>query len=288
MLHIDASDVKHHSIFMMRMPTMKSNIVFDDKFRAFFGCSLETTAEAWNIMVDADLLPRKGMVYHLLWTLAFLKLYNNQRVLATICGVCELTLRKWTKLFLNALSEIDIIKMENRFRDNIGCTCLVTVDGTDCRIEEIKPFNRGWYSHKFKGPGVRYEVAVCIQTGWIVWVNGPYPCGEWPDLRIVRDRLIHQLLPGEMYIADGGYSDGGQFSVTPNGLNTDEQYMQSVCRSRHETVNKRFKQFSVISGVFRHDVDLHGKCFHAVANLTQMAIQRDEPLFQVEYDDRDI
>ena len=79
---------------------------------------------------------------------------------------------------------------------------------------------------------------------------------------------------------------GASIGVTPNGLNNAEQYMQKVARSRHETANKRIKQFSVISGVFRHDVDLHGLCFHAVANITQLAIRRNEPLFQVDYDDR--
>eukprot|EP00171_Calliarthron_tuberculosum_P023094 IDg23094t1 len=42
--------------------------------------------------------------------------------------------------------------------------CRVSVDGTDCQIAEPRPFNRGWYSHKFKGPGVRYEVGIVIDT----------------------------------------------------------------------------------------------------------------------------
>ena len=62
--------------------------------------------------------------------------------------------------------------------------CKVTVDGTDFRIQEPIPFNPKWYSYKFKGPGLRYEVAICIKTGWIVWVNGPFPAGEWPNRKI--------------------------------------------------------------------------------------------------------
>ena len=76
----------------------------------------------------------------------------------------------------------------------------ITVDGTDFRIQEPVPFDTGWFSHKFKGPGVRYEVGIAIQTGWIVWVNGPFMCGNWPDLRIARDSLHAELEAGEGYI----------------------------------------------------------------------------------------
>ena len=62
-----------------------------------------------------------------------------------------------------------------------GQRCKITVDGTDFRIQEPSPFDPKWYSHKFRGPGLRYEIGVCIKTGWIVWVNGPFPAGAWPD-----------------------------------------------------------------------------------------------------------
>jgi hypothetical protein len=166
---------------------------------------------------------------------------------------------------------------------DIGCISKVTVDGTDCPIQEPSPFSPGWYSHKFKGPGVRYEVAVCIQTGWIVWVNGPYPCGNWPDLKIARHWLIHELAPGEKFVADGGYRDGGVFADTPTGLNTPHQRQNGLARARHETVNSRFKIFNVLSKPYRHELTTHGQCFMAIANLTQIGIQKGAPLFQVVY-----
>jgi DDE superfamily endonuclease len=166
---------------------------------------------------------------------------------------------------------------------DVGCQCKVTVDGTDCPIQEPSPFSPKWYSHKFKGPGLRYEVAVCIQTGWIVWVNGPYPCGSWPDLKIARHWLVHKLARGEKFLADGGYRDGGEFAETPTGLNTPDQRQKRLARARHETVNNRFKFFKVLTTPYRHDVHTHGQCFTAIANLTQIAIQKGEPLFQVRY-----
>jgi len=72
----------------------------------------------------------------------------------------------------------------NRLRKVQGKICKITVNGTDFQICEQHPFNRCWYSYKLKGPGVQYKVAVCIQTGNIVWINGPYPCRQWPDIKI--------------------------------------------------------------------------------------------------------
>jgi hypothetical protein len=39
----------------------------------------------------------------------------------------------------------------------------VTVDGTDFRINEPTDFSTKWFSHKFKDPGLRYEVAISIK-----------------------------------------------------------------------------------------------------------------------------
>ena len=64
--------------------------------------------------------------------------------------------------------------------------------------------------------------------------------------------------------------------------------MQARVRSRHETVNKRMKQFGCLRQPFRHhDFAKHSSCFRAVAVLTQVAIEFGETLFEVEYSDSD-
>jgi len=88
-----------------------------------------------------------------------------------------------------------------------GSICKMTVGGTDFLIDEPTPFSSKWCSHKFNHAALRYEIGICIQTGWIVWVNGPYPAGQWPDLSISRDGLNQALKKGETFVADGGYAD---------------------------------------------------------------------------------
>lgn len=163
----------------------------------------------------------------------------------------------------------------------------MTVDGTDFRIEEPKPFSSRWYSHKFKGPGLRYEIGVCIQTGWIVWVHGAFPCGRYNDITIFRRALQKLLDDGERVVADGGYKDKGEGTTeTPTGYNTFDQYMKSMARARHETINRRFKEFNILGHRFRGSLKEHKCIFLAIANIIQIGIESgiSRP-FEVYYDD---
>ena len=165
--------------------------------------------------------------------------------------------------------------------------CRVSVDGTDFRIRKPRPFHPRWYSHKFHGPALRYEVAISIATGWIVWLMGPFPAGEWPDLRIVREALNHELDAGEMYIADGGYYDGFQWAVTPRGYHRYSDRVKALVRARHENINARFKQWRALNDKWRHSPLKHGVMVRAVANVIQLGLETDEPAWQIHYDERE-
>lgn len=162
----------------------------------------------------------------------------------------------------------------------------MTVDGTDFRIQEQAPFDRKWYSHKFKGPGLRYEVGVNIQLGHIVWTNGPFPCGQWSDIKIARNCLVDLMSEDEMALADGGYRDNYDRFDTPNGLNNEDQYMKAVARARHEAINRRLKHFRVLGNTYRHALNKHYSCFMAVANITQLGFVEEGPVFHVNYNDK--
>ena len=63
---------------------------------------------------------------------------------------------------LNLTKHLNKIKFENRYINNIGNRCLITLDATDVRINEPIPFDEQFYSQKFEDPGLKYEVGVCI------------------------------------------------------------------------------------------------------------------------------
>ena len=165
---------------------------------------------------------------------------------------------------------------------------MVAVDGTDFKVNEPSPFSWKWCSHKINHAGLRYEVGICIQTGSIVWINGPYAPGHWPDINIARDCLHGALDSDELHLADGAHKDGHGWCVVPNGLNNADQHMKAVARARHEVINGLFKQFGCLSHTFRHHRTKHGLAFTAVANIAQAKILLEDPPFQVVYDDNSI
>lgn len=114
-----------------------------------------------------------------------------------------------------------------------------------------------------------------------MWVHGPFPCGAYSDVTIFRLGLKEVLGPNELVIADSGYRD--EKCCTPSEAEGEQAGVEAVIRARHETVNRRFKQFFALGHRFRHDISRHSSVFHAVANLTELMIEHDSPLFDVQY-----
>ena len=128
---------------------------------------------------------------------------------------------------------------------------------------------------------------MALATGYIVWINGPFPAGEWNNLMIARSALHDNLYNNEFYIADGGYKDGSNYSITPTGLRDYGEIQRQTVRARHETINGRLKQWACLKQTYHHNLQNHGMIFRSVANIIQMCLQTDRPSFQVEYDECD-
>ena len=162
----------------------------------------------------------------------------------------------------------------------------MSVDCTDVKCPNWGPaFST--YKHGKKG-GLRYEVAICIQTGDVVWINGPYPAGCTHDLRIFRDSLMTYLDDGERVEADGGYiGECPRHCKCPSHLTTPEEtaYMQSRVRSRQETINKNLKDWTVLQVIYRNDPGDHPYVFRACCVMKQIGINNGEKLFQTGYKD---
>ena len=178
---------------------------------------------------------------------------------------------------------------ENRYVNDIGNDCLASVDGTDFQLAWGAKYKQ-FVCHKFnKKPGLRYEVAVCLRTSDIVWINGPHYPGTHNDIAIFQSALIHLLDDGERLEADRGYiGEHPTYIKMPTGIDQNEnrQWLDQRHRNRHETVNKRFKVFNCMNSKFRHSMEKHGDCFNCVATLTQLSMDYGGVgLFPVVYDD---
>lgn len=178
---------------------------------------------------------------------------------------------------------------DKRHYDSNGSESLVTVDGVDFKIREPSytvgtPEYRIWFSHKFNGPGLRYEIGVCIQTGNIVWIAGPFPAGDYPDVEIFQIGMMNYLDNGETVEADSGYT--GDIPVrTPDdfGGNIEWRRMKGQARARHETINGAIKQYNIMSDVYRHSLHKHNSLLKAVCALVQSEIDEGNITFQIDY-----
>ena len=91
--------------------------------------------------------------------------------------------------------------------------------------------------------------------------------------------------------ADRGYSetaedeDGEVIFITPNspGLDGEARIAHGRLHGRHEGVNGKLKQFSVLNNRFRHNLELHGECFLAVVTLVQLGMMVETSPFHVEF-----
>ena len=159
------------------------------------------------------------------------------------------------------------------------------VDRTDFWICEPKPFAKDFYSHKFAKAGLHYEVGVCIQTGLIVWINGPFAAGKYNDITIFQSKMIYELLDWEMVEADQGYVGQLNKICVKYELGVSENQFEAKARAsaRGEMINGRFKNFHILTDRYRHKISMHSYVFHAVPVLMQISLTTVSPTFKVDY-----
>jgi len=141
-------------------------------------------------------------------------------------------------------------------------------------------FDKRWYSHKFNGPAVKYELAVAIHTGDIVAFCGPF-MGAEPDQKIFRYRLKDLLLPSEKVIGDKGYR-GDSSAVTPfDAKNAQHEESMAVLRARHASINRRLKHWGALEQKWRDSVNKHVWAFKFAIVMSQILHENGRSAFQV-------
>jgi len=86
---------------------IRSTIVTQRRFRAFFGICPRICALIWDMIFPE--LPVTCHPRHLLWGLMFLKIYGTEHVHAAMVSADEKTLRKWQWEIVSALANMKVV-----------------------------------------------------------------------------------------------------------------------------------------------------------------------------------
>lgn len=96
-----------------RIRYSRSEKVRERRFKAEFGVPPYIATVAWEMLEDSSFLKdnnpgqKPPNPEHMLWALLLLKKYSRIESLANTVGADEKTFRKWSKLYLEALAELD-------------------------------------------------------------------------------------------------------------------------------------------------------------------------------------
>ena len=250
-------------------------------FKAAYGVNTTACAVLWRALWDSVnpeiIVGPASNLFHLFWALHFLRAYPLERNMAAYFRVSRRTLTKWTKVWVHNISllKAEKIVLPEPIPD---VEFYLSVDGTDCPINEPTPFNRNWMSHKFKGAAIKYEIGIDLDGNY-AWVSPPYR-GSVHDSTIFK-RALRNLVPdGCCVIVDSAYGIEDD-KVAPVSEYDDAPVtdFKKRVKSRHETGNKRIKDFAITSTCFRHQLDFHSACFDAVVVLCQFNVENGENLF---------
>lgn len=187
--------------------------------------------------------------------------------------------------FVFSLADASKIRWENRFVGQKGDKCLVTIDGTTYKVHNLTKLKwsqrKEWYDYKHNHFGIKYEIAVCIVTGWIVHYNGPFK-GSIHDLTIFRWGLKKLLSLLEKVMADLGYV-GDATVITPKDATSNQHRLaMKELRKRHETINGKMKTFECLRNQWRHSLDKHHIAFRGCLVIVQLCIENGREVYNVE------
>ena len=246
--------------------------------------------------ISGDYMDAHWRPCHLLWTLNYLKVYPTFDAISVQIGFNHITVKKWILYtVVELLSNLEMVRLMATFFSTLtttqidfdnrklkciaGQTAFVTLDGVDFSTHEHYPFDDSLYSHKLNGPGIRYDVALCINTGDIVFWGGGFKAGVYPDLVIARKGICLLLEPYEKILADKGYEDARYF-IYPATERGDNALLKNIS-GRHENINARLKCWGVLRQKFRGTLSYHYDYFSAIIQMEQFKLKHGNKMQKI-------
>ena len=107
------------------------------------------------------------------------------------------------------------------------------------------------------------------------------------DLRIFRLKLKTLLRPEERVLADKGYRGDIKVLTLDDAKDKKQRRSIALIAARHENINRRFKEWGILSKLWRNKDKKHVYVFKSIVTITELEIIKRRPLFQVNgYEDQ--
>jgi len=266
------------------------------RFRAHYGVS----PKAVNALIK-DLKkhqPNQHLdVKSLFMAISWMKLYDTEEVMAGRWGFGEKYCRESARDYVSRIQKLKPTKITF---DRLSPGCLfLPVDTVHIRCQEFRcdPGSK-WWSHKFNGPGVSFEVVADPVEGKIRWINGPEPAsthdltflrgGKKGDIRHWKRSSLYFHVPKHVkLVGDSAYEgQSDKVTTTMDAHKPTTKVLFGRMKSMMESCFKRFKDFKILRESFRHGNGTADKlqkikiAFEAVAVLVQFDCENGHPLFE--------
>lgn len=269
------------------------------RFRAHYGVGPKAIAAVFSDLKRYQ--PEKSHDLRCLFMAAsWLKLYDTEEIMAGRWQFGEEYCRNTVREYVSRIQQLKPLKISF---DGLDPNCeFLPVDTVHIRSQEFRcePSSK-WFSHKFNGPGVSFEVVNDPIEGKFRWTNGPKPASTH-DMTFLRggkkgkkkhwDKsslyFVIRSLKNIKLVGDSAYD--GQADVvttTKDAHNPETKKLFARMKSMQETCFKRLKDFKVLRESFRHGKGTDDKLekikisFEATAVLLQYDFENGHSLFEV-------
>lgn len=253
-----------------------------ERFRSWYGISPQACSALFEDLQAAPARVAKANCRFFLMALNWLKNYRSEAELAGQFNMDEKTARKHIWMYARAFQALKPEKISMVGLDD-GGFYILTVDGVHFRIGEprLEPDSK-WYSEKFNGPGLTYELGIAIRQNRLVWINGPFKASVHDKTIYNKPNGLKSRMPaGKKGIADRGYRNEPTLATRNELDSAAVKAFKRRARARHETFNGRIKNFKALAERFRHGVQKHKTVMEAVCILVQYDMENGHPLFDV-------
>lgn len=267
------------------------------RFKDHYGCRPSVAAQVFEDLqvtdvAEARLDANKISLFYFLQSMHFLYTYDTEHRREPIFDRSPKTMREWVWYYVRKIQALKVIKIvwPDHFPDDD--IWIISVDCTDCPIEEITTHptlsqDKKLYSFKLNGAGLRYEYGIDLFYSNVIWCNGPFLPGELNDNQIFTEKGLKEKLAsvGKKALADKIYNGHPNECSTFNAVDSSAvRTFKARTQMRHEQFNGMIKEYGCLSKPFRHKVEKlesHKSCFEAVTVICQYRLEHGESLFDL-------